>query len=165
MGVPFTHSLNFNVKLNFQDMLEDIQLAELKLGIMADIIPPGWRNIPMRKGKTHSNYILSPEGKRFDNLEEAYEFFVDKKLKEDKVSRRENMLKQLFEAEETPLALSESAKFKRKYMAEKSPWRNLLKRTLEKNHAKNVTKSLRTNVYHKFLVKRKRILRRVSRGL
>jgi len=162
MGAQISHS---SESIIFKIMLEEFQLVELKLGIMADILPPGWRNVRMRKGKSFSNYFLSPEGKRFENLEEAYDYFENQKMIEDKVSREEKILKQLFEAEDTPLALSESAKFKRKYFAEKSPWRNLLKRTLEKNHARKVTKNIQTNVYHKYLTKRKKILRRVSRGL
>ena len=79
--------------------------------------------------------------------------------------KKEEIMKRLFESENTPLALSESAKFKRKFMANKNPFRNLLKRTLEKNHVINVSQEQTSINYQKYLIKRKRNLKKVSKGL
>merc|ERR1712002_817982 len=124
-----------------ENISEKMQLQELKMSVVAKYLPSGWKAIRMRHGNFLLNFILSPDGKRFDNFEEAQDHYDKKEIK------KELILKQ-----STSLALSEAAKFKRKFKAEKSPWRNMLKTTLEKNHVKNVTKNSQTNKYHKYLV-------------
>merc|ERR1712189_25265 len=137
---------------------EKMQLQELKISVVAKFLPSGWKALRMRQGNFLINFILSPDGKRFDNLEDAQDHYDKKELK------KEMILKQLIESQKASLALSEAAKFKRKFKAEKSPWRNMLKITLEKNHVKNVTRYSQTTKYHKYLVQRKRDLKRVSNG-
>ena len=132
---------------------------------LSKILPVGWRVIRARYGKVMISLVISPEGKRFDNLQKAHDFIIEEKDKANKVSRKEEIMKRLFESENTPLALSESAKFKRKFMANKNPFRNLLKRTLEKNHVINVSQEQTSINYQKYLIKRKRNLKKVSKGL
>ena len=132
---------------------------------LSKILPVGWKVIRARYGKVMISLIISPEGKRFDTLQKAHDFIIEEKDKAQKVSRKEEIMKKLFDSENTPLALSESAKFKRKFMANKNPFRNLLKRTLEKNHVINVSQEQTSINYQKYLIKRKRNLKKVSKGL
>ena len=132
---------------------------------LSKILPVGWKVIRARYGKVMISLIISPEGKRFDTLQKAHDFIIEEKDKVQKVSRKEEVMKRLFDSENTPLALSESAKFKRKFMANKNPFRNLLKRTLEKNHVINVSQEQTSINYQKYLIKRKRNLKKVTKGL
>ena len=132
---------------------------------LSKILPVGWKVIRARYGKVMISLIISPEGKRFDTLQKAHDFIIEEKDKAQIVSRKEEIMKKLFDSENTPLALSESAKFKRKFMANKNPFRNLLKRTLEKNHVINVSQEQTSINYQKYLIKRKRNLKKVSKGL
>ena len=134
---------------------------------LSKILPVGWKVIRARYGKMMISLIISPEGKRFDTLQKAHDFIIEEKDKDksQKVSRKEEIMKRLFDSENTPLALSESAKFKRKFMANKNPFRNLLKRTLEKNHVINVSQEQTSINYQKYLIKRKKNLKKVSKGL
>ena len=130
---------------------------------LAKILPEGWKVIKARYGKYLISFIIAPDGKRFETLQQAHDYMIEEKQR--KISRRDELMKKLFEAENTPLALSESAKFKRRFMANKNPYRNLLKRTLEKNHLVNVSQEQTSINYQKYLVKRKRNFKKISKGL
>ena len=129
---------------------------------LSKVLPKDWKVIKARHGKQEISLMISPDGKKFDSLEKANDYLEE--LKNKKQSRRGELLRRLFEAEDTPLALSESAQYKRKYMANKSPFRNLRKRTLEKNHIMNASQEQTTINYQKYLTKRKKMLKK-SKGL
>ena len=61
--------------------------------------------------------------------------------------------------------MSERARMKRKYRAMKSPFRNLLKRTLEKNHEVVVCKKKKSYDYQQYLTKRKKERKEIYKGL
>ena len=130
---------------------------------LAKVLPVGWKVIKARYGKYLISFIIAPDGKRFETLQQAHDYMIEEKQR--KISRRDELMKKLFEAEDTPLALSESAKYKRRFMANKNPYRNLLKRTLEKNHLVNVSQEQTSINYQKYLVKRKRNFKKISKGL
>ena len=84
--------------------------------------------IRARYGKAVISLIISPNGKKFETLQKAHEYMEEERVKAKKkrdTSRPEKseVMRRLFEAEDTPLALSESARYKRKYMANKNPFR------------------------------------------
>ena len=114
-------------------------------------------------GKTINTLILSHQGKRFDSLEGVNDFL----RKQDSIEKVEEEIKNLFEdkTKVASLALSEGARMKRKCHTMKSPFRNLLKRTLKKNHAVNVCKKKKSYNYQKYLMKRKKELKKMSKGL
>lgn len=126
------------------------------------VLPQGWKAIKARYNNHFISFIISPSGKRFETLQDAHDFIEEEK--EKKVSRRETLLGKLFESEKTPLALSENAKIRRKLMAHKSSFRNLLQKTLEKNHVLNASHEQTSINYQKYLSKRKRHLKK-SKGL
>ena len=86
----------------------NMQLQELKISVVAKFLPSGWKALRMRQGNFLINFILSPDGKRFDNLEDAQDHYDKKELKKEMTQF----------SQKTSLALSEAAKFKRKFKAE-----------------------------------------------
>ena len=129
---------------------------------LSQVLPKGWKVIRARHGYNEITLMISPDGKKFDTLEKANDYLEEQRNK--KQSSKNEMLRRLFEAEDTPLAMSESAIYKRKYMARKSPFRNLRQRTLEKNHVHNASQEETTIKYQKYLAKKKRELKK-SKGL
>ena len=98
-----------------------------------------------------TTFYLSPEGKRFQSLEAAkawllstIEEYTDSEIIESprKLSRR--ILDEKAEAEleyvlnDCKIELPENVKRRRKHMATKNPFRNLLKLTLTKNYRINM---------------------------
>ena len=130
--------------------------------LLLSILPEGWKVIQARGGDNASNtIILSPLGKRFHTLGHVKEFLI----KQNGIAKVEEEIKKLFEAKSAVnLSLTEAAKLKRKYRVMKSPFRNLLKRTLEKNHSEIVCKKKKSYDYQKYLVKRKRKFKKLSQG-
>ena len=59
----------------------------------------GWKGIQIRRRNSFSNYVISPEGKRFHNLEDAHDYMVKKKYKEVTIQRNGEEAKQIFEIE------------------------------------------------------------------
>ena len=59
----------------------------------------GWKGIQIRRRNSFSNYVISPEGKRFHNLEDAHDYMVKKKYKEVTIQRNEEEAKRIFEIE------------------------------------------------------------------
>ena len=149
------------------EMLDQMEEAYF----LSKVLPEGWKVIRARYGKAVISLIISPNGKKFETLQKAHEYMEEERVKAKKrrdTSRPEKseVMRRLFEAEDTPLALSESARYKRKYMANKNPFRNLLKRTLEKNHIVNASQSQSSINYQKYLIKnKKRNLKKLSKGL
>ena len=130
-----------------------------EVDLLLSILPEGWKAIEARvNGKKEScTIILSPDGKKFDSLEEVNEYLLLENVKGDKA------LEPKVPMSRCP-GLSETARLKRKHMAMKSPFRNLLKRTLERNHAVTVCKKKKSYDYQMYLLKRKRDLKKLSKG-
>eukprot|EP00092_Neocalanus_flemingeri_P021687 GFUD01023525.1.p1 GENE.GFUD01023525.1~~GFUD01023525.1.p1 ORF type:complete len:279 (+),score=62.28 GFUD01023525.1:303-1139(+) len=124
-------------------------------------VPRGWKVVTMRQGSTMSSYYLSPEGKRFASLEtakehiasqladlsdtEGNEFIHSPRRKKRKHSGEQvpgaKRLKfdndvEEDDVEQEPISLPLEIQRRRKLMAARSPFRNLLKRTLVRNHVR-----------------------------
>jgi len=125
-------------------------------------VPRGWKVVSLRHGSTISAYYLSPEGKRFITLEAAKEhiasqlaelsdtegndFIHSPRRRKRKHSgeqvpgakrlKFDNDVTQDDEAAEEPFSLPVEIQRRRKLMAARSPFRNLLKRTLVRNHVR-----------------------------
>lgn len=125
-------------------------------------VPRGWKVVSMRQGTTISSYYLSPEGKRFISLEaakehiasqvadlsdtEGNEFIHSPRRRKRKQSgeqvpgakrlKFDNDVEQDDEPAEEPFSLPVEIQRRRKLMAARSPFRNLLKRTLVRNHVR-----------------------------
>ena len=131
---------------------------QTQVDFLSQVLPKGWKVIRARHGYNEITLMISPDGKKFDTLEKANDYMEEQKNK--KQSTKSEMFRRLFEAEDTPLAMSESAIYKRKYMARKNPFRNLRRRTLEKNHVHTASQEETTRKYLKCLAKKKRELRK-----
>ena len=116
-----------------------------------DILPLGWKVIKARYGGGDTSYtiILSPQGKKFETLEDVLEHLEEEK-KPRKASKRTMILRQLYEAEDTPLAVSDIILKRRKLLSMRSRTRNLLKKTLEKVHKINSIKDDRCEILKSF---------------
>ena len=133
--------------------------------LLLSILPQGWKVIQVRaEGKASNTLILNPQGKKFDSLEEVNDFL--RKLVSS-IDKEEEEFENLIEdkTKVASLALSERARMKRKYHAMKSPFRNLLKRTLEKNHEVVVCKKKKSYDYQQYLTKRKKERKEIYKGL
>ena len=132
--------------------------------LLMSILPQGWKVIQARTGgkKTSHTVILNPQGKRFDSIEDVNEFLME----QGGIKKIEEEIKKVFASKTKVenLNLTQSAKMKRKYMAMKNPFRNLLKRTLEKNHAVTVCKKKKSYDYQMYLIKRKREIKKIFKG-
>ena len=93
-------------------------------------------------------FYISPEGKRFQTLQAAKNWLISV-IKENgnselihsprQVARRNNKENQLSdEITDFKIVINEKAKQRRKQMAQKSVFRNLLKATLKRNHMKRL---------------------------
>ena len=124
-------------------------------------IPRDWKVIKAWLGNNEICVMISPDGKKFSSLAKVRDF-----LKKQKLSRRAGKENQMMwrsdEEEETALELSESAKYRRRHMAEKNPLRNLRQRTLEKVFVKNAPEGEITRRYQKYLDKKKRAHKKAS---
>jgi len=127
-----------------------------RLQLWSQSVPGGWRVVNIRQGATINPFYFSPEGKRFDSLQ-AVKKHAEVAKKEDKKQRRrkrkrknddsfsEPTAKKLKfddlvddevkkDSDIDPLSLPAEILKKRKMMTARSPFRNLLKRTLVRNH-------------------------------
>eukprot|EP00092_Neocalanus_flemingeri_P035864 GFUD01039046.1.p1 GENE.GFUD01039046.1~~GFUD01039046.1.p1 ORF type:complete len:171 (+),score=27.27 GFUD01039046.1:46-558(+) len=117
--------------------------------LQTNTLPRGWKLIKARPVNTmvENIFYISPEGKRFQSLEAAkawllcsIESFTDSEIIDSpkKVSRRIHEEKAEAEIEyalnKYRVELPENIKRRRKMMASKSPFRNLLKVTLTRNY-------------------------------
>ena len=132
--------------------------------LLQSVLPSGWRVIEAWvEGKDgYDTIILNPVGKRYGSLEAVHEALLEQTGIEGIKKHIENIFSKKYKVES--LELTEVAKLKRKRMAMKNPFRNLLKRTLEKNHVVTASKKKRSYDYHKYLAKRKRE-KRMFKGL
>ena len=135
-----------------------IMQIQTQVHFLSQVLPKDWKVIRARHGYNEITLMISPDGMKFDTLEKANDYMEEQKNK--KQSSKGEMFRRLFEAEDTPLALSESARYRRKYMARKNPFRNLRQRTLEKNHVHNASQEETTIKYQKYLSTKKRELRK-----
>ena len=112
-----------------------------------EILPAGWRVIKARYGGGNTAYtvILSPEGKKFEALDDVLQY-LEQESKRKKVSKRSEVWRQIYEAEDTPLAISDLIRKKRKLLSTRGKTRNLLKKTLEKVHKINSIKDDRCEI-------------------
>ena len=112
-----------------------------------DILPAGWRVIKARYGGGVTPYtvILSPEGKKFEALDDVLQY-LEQEGKPKKVSKKSEILRQMFESEDTPLAITEIIQKKRRLLSMRGRTRNLLKKTLEKVHKINSIKDDRCEI-------------------
>jgi len=125
-------------------------------------VPRGFKVVNLRQGSTVSTYYLSPEGKRFLTLEAAKEHIASqladlsdtdgnqfihsprrRKRKRSGESvpgpkrlKLDNDVIEDDDAGEEPFSLPIEIQRRRKLMAARSPFRNLLKRTLVRNHVR-----------------------------
>ena len=129
-------------------------------------VPGGWRVVSIRQGSTINPFYLSPDGKRFGSLEAVKVHIAtsknilsdiedDKEGEVKKKRRRKRKRKDSVTSEPiakklkfddkdlenttvdtVPLSLPVEIQKRRKLMAAKSPFRNLLKRTLVRNHVR-----------------------------
>ena len=112
-------------------------------------LPRGWKKIVAHKAHSSSQsyYYISPEGKRFATIQSAkswiiatIEAFENSEIIESprKACRRMNQLRaqneRQFEMNNFRLVMSERIKKRRKDMADRNPYKNLLKTTLKKNY-------------------------------
>ena len=98
--------------------------------------------------RIQGKFYISPEGKRFQNLQAAKNWLIsvinengnsDIIQSPRSVARRINRENQINEEmNNLRICISERAQQRRKAMAHKSPFRNLLKATLKRNHVKNL---------------------------
>jgi len=125
-------------------------------------VPRGWKTVSLRQGSVVNSYYLSPEGKRFATLEaakehiaiqladmsdtEGNEFIHSPRRRKRKFSGGDPPSAKRLKFDETvteeenhsiePLSLPIEIQRRRKLMAARSPFRNLLKRTLVRNHVR-----------------------------
>ena len=144
-----------SVSIHHQVNMPRIQSEEY---FLSQVLPKDWKVIRARHGYNEITLMISPDGKKFDTLEKANDYMEEQKTK--KTSIKGEMFRRLFEAEDTPLAISESARYRRKYMARKNPFRNLRQRTLEKNHVQHASQGETTIKYQKYLAKKKKEVRK-----
>jgi len=122
-------------------------------------IPRGWKLLNIRQGVALTPYFISPEGKRFATLEAAKEHIADQvadlsdtenndlihspKRRKRKLSINESPSSKRLKfdsdvvEEILDLSLPIEIQRRRKLMAARSPFRNLLKRTLVRNHVRS----------------------------
>ena len=131
-----------------------------EMDVLLGILPEKWKVIQARSsGETKlCTVILSPDGKKFNSLEDVNDFLLEAKESVRVVSNFE------IGSIGGVCSLSESAKLRRKHMTNKSPFRNLLKKTLERNHAIKVSKKKKGYDYQMYLLKRKKEFIRKSKG-
>ena len=112
--------------------------SESEIGLLGD----GWKHIRARCADSIISLIISPQGKKFESLQKAQDYMLESVLKRRR--KRRNIARPKTEVvgihEDTPpLAVSKTARFKRKYLEHKNQY--LLKRTLERNHIKSASQS------------------------
>ena len=112
--------------------------SESEVSLLGD----GWKHIRARCADSIISLIISPQGKKFESLQKAQDYMLESVLKRRR--KRRNIARPKTEVagrhEDTPpLAVSKTARFKRKYLEQKN--QHLLKRTLERNHIKSASQS------------------------
>ena len=124
-------------------------------------IPRDWKVIKAWLGNNEICVMISPDGKKFSSLAKVRDFLKKQKLCR-RLGKENNMLSISYEEEETALELSESAKYRRRHMAERNPLRNLRQRTLEKVFVKNAPEGEITRRYQKYLDKKKKAFKKAA---
>ena len=89
--------------------------SESEVSLLGD----GWKHIRARCADSIVSLIISPQGKRFESLQKAQDYMLESVLKRRR--KRRNIARPKTEVvgihEDTPpLALSKTARFKRKYL-------------------------------------------------
>ena len=112
--------------------------SESEVGLLGE----GWKHIRARCADSIISLIISPQGKKFESLQKAQDYMLESVLKRRRKIR--NIARPKTDVagrhEDTPpLAVSKTARFKRKYLEQKN--QHLLKRTLERNHIKSASQS------------------------
>merc|ERR1719369_1964074 len=99
-----------------------------------DILPPNWRAISAHtKTKTKFTYILSPEGKRFCTVEAVNTYLTnliqEKQMQQVEISKtnKDDFISMAKDREKTVTR-------RKKLMSDRNPLKNILKKTLKKNH-------------------------------
>ena len=130
------------------------------------VVPGGWKVISLRQGATINPFYLSPDGKRFASLEavkvhvasaraDLSDAEMDGEGREVKKKKRRKRKRQAGEEApsepvakklkfddleddktKAPLSLPIEIQKRRKLLAARSPFRNLLKKTLVRNHVR-----------------------------
>merc|ERR1711874_608743 len=110
-------------------------------------LPRGWKVISARPVNSNSlqRFYLSPEGKRFQSLQTAKAWLIS--------------TLEAYERSE----LTENSKRRRKSMAERNPFRNLLRTTLKKNYKVEKSKSRKHSIVNNILSQRRKL--RTSSGI
>ena len=114
----------------------------------------GWRVIKAREKSSYQYYILSPEGKRFETIEDVHDFLL-----EEEDLRKRGLRKK---PRDIPTYLTTNIILRRQQMKMKNPLSNLLKKTLEKAHLMNDVMSktgsdkMQSIIAYKELSKRKK---------
>ena len=111
-------------------------------GLEPGLLGDGWKHIRARCADAVISLIISPQGKKFESLEKAQDYMLESVLKRRRKRRdssRPNTEVDGRHKDIPPLAVSKTARFKRKYLEHKN--QNLLKRTLERNHIKSASES------------------------
>ena len=118
-------------------------------------LPPGWKLLTARlpNSAKSGKFYLSPEGKRFDNLKSAKSWLkstmeafeksdIIESPRRKSVRKKQNeSVKDTNAANNYRINLSEHVRRRRKMMAERNPYRNLLKTTLKRNYKTEVKRA------------------------
>ena len=93
-------------------------MSLIQISSEVDFLPKDWKVIKARygEGETEISLILSPAGEKFDCLLKALDFMEEQENKN--VSRKDELMR--LETEDTPPALSEAAKHRRKKISNKN---------------------------------------------
>ena len=97
-----------------------------------DILPPNWRAISAHT-KTKFTYILSPEGKRFCTVE-AVNTYLTNLIQERQMQQVEMSKKNKDDFISMAKDREKTVTRRKKLMSDRSPMKNILKKTLKKNH-------------------------------
>lgn len=99
-----------------------------------DILPPNWRAISAHtKTKTKFTYILSPEGKRFCTVE-AVNTYLTNLIQERQMQQVEMSKKNKDDFISMAKDREKTVTRRKKLMSDRNPMKNILKKTLKKNH-------------------------------
>ena len=117
-------------------------------------LPRGWKLISAHKANSDNRvkFYISPEGKRFQSLQSVKSWLIatvrlaNNEIIESprKVSRRiqeeKSKCETQYQMNNNRIIMSDRIIARRKMMAEKNPYRNLLKTTLKRNYRVNLKK-------------------------
>merc|ERR1739842_202743 len=114
--------------------LSSVMAIRVSPSFFHDILPPNWRAISAHTTtKTKSTYILSPEGKRFSTVEAVNNYLTDL-IQEKEMKQMEISKKKKDDFISTAKEREKNVTRRRKLMSDRNPLKNILKKTLKKNH-------------------------------